>query len=86
MLEVCSMNGLNDASKEADELAEFAQVISDTVPESKLMINLIPFNDIGQPMNQKPTNYDVVAFQKRLQSRGLLSHIRLARGDNATAA
>jgi 23S rRNA (adenine2503-C2)-methyltransferase len=86
MLEVALMKGVNDSLKEADEMAEFAQVISDSVPGSKLMINLIPFNDIGQTLYQKPTNNDVVAFQKRLQSHGLYSHIRATRGDDATAA
>jgi 23S rRNA (adenine2503-C2)-methyltransferase len=86
MLEVCLMKDVNDSLKEADEMAEFAKVIRDSVPGSKLMINLIPFNDIGQTLYQQPSNYNVAAFQKRLQTHGLLSCIREARGDDATAA
>jgi 23S rRNA (adenine2503-C2)-methyltransferase len=86
MLEVALMKGVNDGMKEADELAEFAQVIVDSVPGSKLMINLIPFNDIGQDLYEQPKHEDVVAFQKRLQSHGMYAHIRSTRGDSKSAA
>jgi len=86
MLEITLMGGVNDSTKEADELAEFTQVIIDSVPGSKVLINLIPFNDIGQTLYRRPSKDDVVAFQKRLQSHGLFAHIRSTRGDGATAA
>ena len=86
MLEVALMQGINDSLQEADDLAEFTKVILDKVPGSKVMVNLIPFNDIGHGEYQKPKQEDVVAFQKHLQSFGLFAHIRTTRGDDKTAA
>ena len=86
MLEVALMAGVNDSMEAADELAQFSKVIVDSVPGCKLMINLIPYNDIGQTIYAKPTNDAVVAFQHRLQDQGLYAHIRTTRGDDKTAA
>lgn len=49
MLEVALMKGVNDQLEHADELAQFTQVIIDSVPGVKPHINLIPYNDIGPP-------------------------------------
>jgi len=86
MLEVALIADVNDSLKEADELAEFAQGILDAVPGSKLTVNLIPFNDIGQSLYKKPSNESVQAFQKRLQSKDIYTHIRSTRGDDASSA
>lgn len=86
MLEVALMKGVNDSLKEADELVEFARVITDSVPGSKLMVNLIPFNDIGNTEFERPNPEDVEAFQRRLQEQGLYAHVRTTRGDDKTAA
>jgi 23S rRNA (adenine2503-C2)-methyltransferase len=86
MLEVALMRGVNDSLKEADELAAFTQVIIDSVPGCKIMVNLIPFNDIGHGEYEKPKEEDVVAFRKRLQSYGIFAHTRATRGDDKTAA
>ena len=45
MLEVALMNQINDSIREADELAELAKGISQAVPDCKLLVNLIPYND-----------------------------------------
>jgi 23S rRNA (adenine2503-C2)-methyltransferase len=87
MLEVALMRDVNDRLEHADELAEFTQILIDQVPAVKPHINLIPFNDIGKHSSfEKPLNEDVVAFQNRLQCKGLYAHIRSARGDDKTAA
>lgn len=86
MLEVALMKGVNDSLREADELVEFARVITDSVPNCKLMVNLIPFNDIGSTEFERPNPKDVVAFQKRLQEKGIYAHVRTTRGDDKTAA
>ena len=86
MLEVALMKGVNDGTEAADELAAFAKVISESVPGSKIVVNLIPFNDIGHDLYEKPDNEDVVAFQKRLQSQDVFTQIRATRGDDKTAA
>lgn len=86
MLEVALIQDVNDGPEHADELAEFAKVIVDSVPDSKMIINLIPFNDIGHGEYKKPDSAAVAAFQKRLQHHGLYAHIRATRGDDKTAA
>ena len=86
MLEVALMKGVNDGTEAADELAAFVKVISESVPGSKIVVNLIPFNDIGHDLYEKPDNEDVVAFQKRLQSQDVFTQIRATRGDDKTAA
>jgi 23S rRNA (adenine2503-C2)-methyltransferase len=86
MLEIALMAGVNDSEKEADELAEFARVISDTVPGCKLIVNLIPFNDIGQTLYQTPSKEAVEAFMRRLWGNGVHAHIRETRGDDESAA
>lgn len=86
MLEVALMEDVNDTMEAADELAEFAQVINDQVPGCKLLVNLIPYNDIGQERYKKPSNERVKAFQYRLQEKGIFTHIRNTRGDDKTAA
>ena len=86
MLEVALMAGVNDSQKEADELSKFARVIVDKVPGCKLIVNLIPFNDIGHAFYQKPTEEAVVAFQRRLWAQGIYAHVRTTRGDDESAA
>ena len=86
MLEMALMHQVNDSLQEADELADFVRVILTEVPGSKLVCNLIPFNDIGQDLYQKPTPERMQAFQKRLQSQGICTHIRATRGDDESAA
>jgi len=86
MLEVALMDHVNDSETEADELAEFARGITDAVPGCKLIVNLIPFNDIGQELYKKPSDERVMAFQKRLWSHGVFAHVRTTRGDDESAA
>lgn len=86
MLEVALMKGVNDGPEQADELVEFARVITDSVPGCKLMVNLIPFNDIENTEFERPEEQDVIAFQKRLQAQDLYAHVRTTRGDDKTAA
>uniref|UniRef100_A0A7R9ZR49 Radical SAM core domain-containing protein n=1 Tax=Craspedostauros australis TaxID=1486917 RepID=A0A7R9ZR49_9STRA len=86
MLEVALMAGVNDSMECADDLIEFSKVIVDQVPGCKLIVNLIPFNDIGHELYTRPTDESVQLFQKRIQNAGLFSHVRVTRGDDKTAA
>ena len=70
----------------ADDMAEFVQGMVDQVPGIKPHVNLIPFNDIGQSLYEKPLVEDVRAFAKHLQSKGVYTHVRAARGDEKTSA
>mmetsp|Transcript_28176 Transcript_28176/g.68586 ORF Transcript_28176/g.68586 Transcript_28176/m.68586 type:complete len:440 (+) Transcript_28176:209-1528(+) len=91
MLEVTLMKGINDSLKEAEELTSFAEVIAERVAGCKVMINLIPYNnigpriEIGQSEYQRPDEKNVVAFQKYLQGHDLFSDVRTTRGDDKTA-
>ncbi len=86
MLEVALMRGVNDRIEQADDLVEFVRGMMDQVPGIKPHVNLIPFNDIGQSLYQKPLPEDVSAFQKHLQSKGVYTHVRATRGDDKTSA
>ena len=86
MFEIALMAGVNDTMEAADELAAFSKVIMETVPGCKLMVNLIPFNDIGHDTYEKPKTEDVEAFKYRLQGHGVFTQVRATRGDDKTAA
>src|SRR3569832_67853 len=87
MLEVVLVDGINDSEQRADELAEFARVIVDSVPGCKLVVNLIPYNDIGADNGYQKPKADIVdAFQRRLWSQGVYAHVRTTRGDDESAA
>jgi len=86
MLEMALMRNVNDRIEHAAELVEFVQGMVDQVPGIKPHVNLIPFNDIGQSLYQKPLEEDVRAFQKHLQSNKVYVHVRTTRGDDKTSA
>jgi 23S rRNA (adenine2503-C2)-methyltransferase len=88
MLEVALMDQVNDSLQEADDMVEFVHGILYQIPDAKVIVNLIPFNEIGQIGNvyRKPTIERVLAFQNRLQSEGVYCHIRTTRGDDESAA
>uniref|UniRef100_A0A7S4N2E0 Radical SAM core domain-containing protein n=1 Tax=Odontella aurita TaxID=265563 RepID=A0A7S4N2E0_9STRA len=86
MLEVALIERVNDDPEEADHLADFALGMMERVPDMKLMVNLIPFNDIGHATYRKPSMERVYAFQERLTSKGVFCFIRTTRGDDESAA
>jgi len=86
MLEVVLIDNINDGIDDADHLANFALSIVENVPDMKLMVNLIPFNDIGHKTYRKPDMKTVWSFQDRLTSRGVFCFVRTTRGDDESAA
>ena len=97
MIEVALMDGVNDSIREAEEMAEFISYISNAVPGSKLVCNLIPYNDIGVAAGtttattlgnnfRKPSMERVSAYQQRLQVARIQVHVRGTRGDDESAA
>ena len=86
ILQVTLIQGVNDSLQDAQELAEFTRVVSDQVPNSKPIINLIPLNPVAGSEYQRPTPQAVSEFQQHLQSQGLYCHVRTTRGDDTTAA
>ena len=87
MLEIVLLDGVNDSLEHADELAEFAKVIIESVPGCKLVLNLIPYNPIEDGMFRKPSKEATMAFQKHLQyEHDLFAFVRVTRGDDESAA
>ena len=86
MLEVALMDRVNDRPGDAESLARFAQGIKDRVPKLKLMVNLIPFNNVEGSGYSKPDDSAVVEFQKILRERGVFTFVRTTRGDDESAA
>jgi 23S rRNA (adenine2503-C2)-methyltransferase len=86
MLEVTLIDNKNDGIIEANELAQFALDMMDMVPSMKLIINLIPFNDIGHMSFRKPSMERVLIFQRILVEKGILAYIRTTRGDDESSA
>lgn len=89
MLEVALLDGVNDSVQNAIDLADFAQSIIQQVTGLKLVVNLIPWNDIGSNTirNYKtPSPQAVKEFQNALLERGIYTFIRTTRGDEKNAA
>jgi 23S rRNA (adenine2503-C2)-methyltransferase len=86
MLEVALMDGLNDGVQEAEEMGDFCLDLMSKVDGMKLMVNLIPFNDIGYEQYRKPSEANVAAFQKTLVGKGVKTYVRTTRGDDESAA
>ena len=87
MLEIALIHNMNDSIKDANELADFVNVMFENVPNMKLIVNLIPWNDIISMHDyEKPSYDDVLAFQNQLISRGVFAFIRTTRGDDIAAA
>ena len=83
MLEVALMDQINDSIREADELAELAKGISQAVPDCKLLVNLIPYNDtLGGFKYRPPTPERLRQFQQRLWNADVYAHVRTTRGDD----
>lgn len=76
------MDDINDGAKEAEEMAAYALDLKSKVPGMKLIINLIPFNDIGYEMYRRASAENVAQFQKS----GINTYVRTTRGDDESAA
>lgn len=86
MLEVTLMDGINDGVREAEEMAEFVMGIVERVEGVKVMINLIPVNDIGYDQYRRPKDENIMKYQKVLVDRGVKTFVRTTRGDDEGAA
>ena len=90
MLEVTLMEGVNDSDQDAERLSSFARSIMQDVIGSKIVVNLIPFNDIGHPTYRTPSIERVLDFQRKVMEYGngdgVLCYVRTTRGDKDSAA
>jgi 23S rRNA (adenine2503-C2)-methyltransferase len=87
MLEVVLIDHVNDdVDLDAAHLAEFVTQMRTDAEGSKILVNLIPFNDIGHGLYKKPSHDRVLAFQNALLAAGVKCYIRTTRGDDESAA
>lgn len=81
------LEGVNDSTAQAVELAELLRPLyeDDLV---HVVVNLIPYNDIGHPDFRRPSDEAVKAFRDAMFEvlPSIFITIRHARGDNASAA
>jgi 23S rRNA (adenine2503-C2)-methyltransferase len=91
MLEITLLDQVNDTPEAAHLLADFCQPLLDRVASVKLVVNLIPWNDIGASFGpaasyRKPSPERIAAYQAILVERGILCYVRLTRGDDESSA
>lgn len=86
MLEVALIENVNDSDRDAELLASFSKSIMTSVPGSKVVVNLIPYNAIDHPTYTTPSMERVLGFQKVVTDGGVLCYVRTTRGDDESAA
>lgn len=84
MIACTLIKGINDSDDDAIALADFVQPMAASI--SRVMIDLIPYNDIRIERFDRPSRERINAFQKILTDRGLFCAVRLPRGDDHSAA
>lgn len=85
MVAVTLIEGINDGVEQADQLVELLQPLVDSGIKG-LVVDLIPYNDIGQGGFERAGRERVCAFQRRLRNAGLACFVRVTRGDDDKAA
>ncbi|MBN2375586.1 MAG: 23S rRNA (adenine(2503)-C(2))-methyltransferase RlmN [Sedimentisphaerales bacterium] len=78
-LEYILLEGVNCSPADADKLARLAQ-------GSRCNVNLINYNPVAETGFEPASRQTVLAFQQRLQSRGVNVHLRKSRGQQIDAA
>jgi len=91
MLEFALIGCLNDRPQDAHHLVQFCRAFYQNVPGVKLVVNLIPWNDISASSGpavdyQKPSAASVETFQSILVKHNILCYVRTTRGDDESAA
>eukprot|EP00746_Dinoflagellata_sp_MGD_P124067 gnl/MRDRNA2_/MRDRNA2_58664_c0_seq2.p1 gnl/MRDRNA2_/MRDRNA2_58664_c0~~gnl/MRDRNA2_/MRDRNA2_58664_c0_seq2.p1 ORF type:complete len:308 (+),score=41.26 gnl/MRDRNA2_/MRDRNA2_58664_c0_seq2:48-971(+) len=84
MIAVTLIKGINDSMLDAKRLADFLRPVVEAAP--KLIIDLIPYNDINVNGFTQPTHKEVCEFQKVLREEGYFVSVRVTRGDDESAA
>lgn len=78
-IEYVLLAGVNDSPDQASELA-------DLLFQRRCHVNLIPYNSVDEMNFDRPTDYVMESFAKRLQERGLSVTLRRSLGRQADAA
>ena len=91
MLELAMIGNINDRPEDAQHLIDFCQPFYRDVPGVKLVVNLIPWNNIDAPSGpaasyETPAAASIQAFQNILVQENILCYVRTTRGDDESAA
>jgi 23S rRNA (adenine2503-C2)-methyltransferase len=86
MIEITLIEDVNDGIDEAKEMVDFCIELKDRVPGMKLVVNLIPFNDISHVSYRRSPKENVAAYQQVLVENGVMAYVRTTRGDDENAA
>lgn len=78
-IEYVLLAGVNDTPDQASELA-------DLLFQRRCHVNLIPYNSVDEMNFERPTDFVMESFAKRLQERGLSVTLRRSLGRQADAA
>ncbi|MCH2135876.1 MAG: 23S rRNA (adenine(2503)-C(2))-methyltransferase RlmN [Phycisphaerales bacterium] len=78
-LEYLLLGGVNDRSSQARELARLARTL-------RANVNLIRYNEVDGLPYRRPTDDDVLGFQRILRRASVNAHIRASRGRDIAAA
>jgi 23S rRNA (adenine2503-C2)-methyltransferase len=87
MIAVTLLDGINDREEDAKALLEFIEPLSEICP--KILINLLPYNDINVPFLHRPPDERIEAFQDYITSfrrKGIFCTMRTTRGEKENAA
>jgi 23S rRNA (adenine2503-C2)-methyltransferase len=84
MIAITLIDGINDSEEDARKVVDFVRPMFTIAP--KIMLDLIPYNDITVPGFSRPSHEKVMAFQKLLRKEGLFCSVRMTRGDEESAA
>jgi 23S rRNA (adenine2503-C2)-methyltransferase len=82
-IEYCMLGGVNDSDEQA-------HLLTDLLDGFRAHVNLIPYNPIGVGVSGavyvRPSEQRVMSFLTILRDRGVVSHVRVTRGDDVAAA
>ena len=84
MIAITLIEDINDSIEDAKKVAAFIKPMLDVSP--KIVIDLIPYNDINVFGFKRPSDKAVNVFQNHLRDAGLFCTVRLTRGDDEAAA
>lgn len=84
MIAFTLIDGINDSIMDAQKIAEFVQPMLEVAP--KILLDLIPYNDISVPGFHRPDQERIWQFQKYLREKGFFVSVRVTRGDDESSA
>jgi len=84
MIACTLLKGINDSDEDAEALASFVQPIVKV--SGKVVLDIIPYNDIDHGGLEPPTPEDVKRFTDVLKGKGCFVAVRKSRGEEDKAA